>query len=83
MQEVNATSVRALRCPCGVRMEANHDNALHRLLREHIERAHPYTDAPPKEWVKEIVLSASYEFQHVEVGAEDSLEQEGFGPEPY
>lgn len=83
MQEVNATKVRALRCPCGVRMEAGHDGALHDLLREHIEQEHPYSDAPPEEWVKDIVSSAVYGFQHVSVGVEDSLEQEGFGPDPY
>ena len=82
MHEV--TKVRALRCPCGVRMEAGHDEALHRLLREHMERAHPYTaEEPPEEHIKQLVSSAVYGFEYVAVGPHDGLEEEGFGPEPY
>lgn len=81
MQEVIKT--RALRCPCGVRIEAANDGALHGPLREHMERAHPYAEEPPEERVRQLVSSAVYGFQYVAVGTEDSLEQEGFGPDPY
>ncbi len=83
MQE-QPTKGRVLCCPCGQRILASHDKALHDMLREHIERAHPYTDeAPPEERVKEMVSSAVYGFEYIPLGAEDSLEEEGFGPEPY
>ncbi len=79
-----ATKRRALRCPCGVRMQASHDGALHDMLRDHIEREHaPYTDAPPEERVKEMVSSAVYSCEYVTLGAQESLEEEGFGPEPF
>ena len=78
------TKARVLRCPCGVRMQASNDAALHAMLREHIERQHPYTDeAPPEERVKEMVSSAVYGFEYAPVRVQDSLEAEGFGPEPY
>ncbi|HSL01874.1 MAG TPA: hypothetical protein VK869_16170, partial [Rubrobacteraceae bacterium] len=70
-------------CPCGRRMQASHDRALHEMLREHIEREHPYTDAPPEERIRALVASAVYSFEYVPLGAQDSLEEEGFGPEPY
>jgi hypothetical protein len=44
-----ATRTRALRCPCGSRMLAGDDEALHVMFREHIEREHPYADTPPEE----------------------------------
>lgn len=64
-------------------MQASHDRALHEMLREHIEREHPYTDAPPEERIRELVASAVYSFEYVPLGAQDSLDEEGFGPEPY
>lgn len=80
MQELK---VRALRCACGKRIEAGNDDALRALLREHIERAHPYAEPPTSEWVKDLVSSAVYGLEYVPVGPHDSLEEEGFGPDPY
>ena len=73
---------RVLRCPCGQRMQASNDAALHTMLQEHIEHHH-YAEAPPEERVKEMVSSAVYGFEYAPVGVQDSLEAEGFGPEPY
>lgn len=75
--------VRALRCPCGRHLEAGHDIALHDLLREHVELEHPYAEPPTDERVRSMVSAAAYDLHHVRVGAQDGLEEEGFGPEPY
>lgn len=75
--------VRALRCPCGTRLEAGHDRAMHDVLREHIRRDHPRVEPPTDEQVDEVVSSASYGVLYVPVGEQDGIEEEGFGPEPY
>lgn len=75
--------VRALRCACGNRIEADSDDALRASLREHIVRAHPYTEPPTSEWIRTLVSSAVYGLEYVPVGPRDSLEEEGFGPDPY
>ena len=36
-----------------------------------------------EERIKEMVSSAVYGFEYVPRGAQDGLEEEGFGPEPY
>ena len=33
--------MRAIDCPCGHRLEANDDEELFRLAREHVDREHP------------------------------------------
>ena len=81
MQEV--LEVRALRCPCGTRLEAGHDQAIHDVLRAHIRCEHPRVEAPSDEQLEEVVTSASYGVLYVSVGEQDGLEEEGFGPEPY
>ena len=78
-----ATKTRALRCPCGLRMLADESEALHHMFREHIEREHPYADAPPEEQFKAMVSSVAYGFEYVPAGAHDGLQEQGFGPEPY
>ena len=78
-----ATKTRVLRCPCGVRMQAEEDGALHVMLREHIERQHPYADAPPEELLEAMVSSAVYGLEYVPAGPHDGLKEQGFGPEPY
>jgi hypothetical protein len=75
--------VRALRCPCGTRLEAGHDQAMHDVLREHIWHEHPQVEPPTDEQVEEVVSSASYGVLYVPVDDRDGLEEEGFGPEPY
>lgn len=82
MQEV--IKARVLRCSCGNRIQASYDEALHDMLRGHIEREHPYTDAPPDERLKEMVSSAVYGFEYVTIGSKDGLEEEEeFGPDPF
>ena len=78
-----ATKTRALRCPCGSRMLAGDEQALGVMFREHIEREHPHADAPPEEQLKSMVSSAVYGFEYVPAGAQEGLEEQGFGPEPY
>jgi hypothetical protein len=76
--------VRALRCPCGTRLETSHDDqAMHGVLREHISSEHPRVQAPTEEQLEEVVSSASYGVLYVPVDDQDGLEEEGFGPEPY
>jgi hypothetical protein len=75
--------VRALRCPCGTRLEAGHDLAMHDVLREHIRSEHPQLEPPTDEGVEAVVSSASYGVLYVPVREQDGLEEEGFGPEPY
>jgi len=53
----HTTKTRVLRCPCGVRMQARDDEALRVMLREHIERQHPYADAPHDELLDVMVSS--------------------------
>jgi hypothetical protein len=78
-----ATKMRALRCPCGLRMLAGDDEALRVMYREHVAREHPSADAPPEEQLKTMVSSAVYGFEYVPAGAQDDLQEQGFGPEPY
>ena len=75
--------VQALRCPCGTRLEAGHDHAIHAVLREHIWSEHPQVEAPSEEQLREVVSSATYGVLYVPVEDQDGLEEEGFGPEPY
>jgi hypothetical protein len=75
--------VRTLRCPCGTRLEAGHDQAIHDVLRAHIRCEHPRVETPTDEQLEEVVSSASYSVVYVSVGEQDGLEEEGFGPEPY
>ena len=78
-----ATKTRVLRCPCGLRMLAEDDEALYVMFREHIERERPYADVPPEEQFKAMVSSAVYGFEYVPAGAHEGLKEQGFGPEPY
>jgi hypothetical protein len=75
--------VRTLRCPCGTRLKAGHDQAIHDVLRAHIRCEHPRVEPPTDEQLEEVVSSASYSVVYVSVGEQDGLEEEGFGPEPY
>jgi len=64
-------------------MQARDDEALRVMLREHIERQHPYTDAPHDELLDVRVSSAVYGLEYVPAGPHDGLQEQGFGPEPY
>jgi hypothetical protein len=75
--------VRTLRCLCGTRLKAGHDQAIHDVLRAHIRCEHSQVEAPTDEQLEEVVSSASYSVVYVSVGEQDGLEEEGFGPEPY
>ena len=75
--------VRALRCPCGTRLEARHDRAMRDALSEHIRCEHPRVGPPTDEQLEAMVTSAGYGVLYVPVDDRDGLEEEGFGPEPY
>jgi hypothetical protein len=54
MQE-EVLKVRALRCPCGTRLEEKHDLAMHDVLSEHIVREHPQLEPPTEEGIEAAV----------------------------
>jgi hypothetical protein len=68
---------------CRHHLEAEDDEALFGIVREHLIQEHP-TIAPTDEQVGEIVATRSYylEYAPVHVGG-TTLEEEDFGPDPY
>ena len=78
-----ALKVHALRCLCGTRLQTGQAHAMHDVLREHMRGEHPQVEPPTDEQIEEVVSSASYGVLYVPIDEQDSLEEEGFGPEPY
>jgi hypothetical protein len=75
--------MRALLCHCRLHLEAEDDETLLGLVREHLIREHPAIP-PTDEQVMEIVSTRAYNLEHVPVGYEDGIDPtEEFGPEPY
>jgi DNA-dependent RNA polymerase auxiliary subunit epsilon len=74
--------MRALLCRCRCRLEAENDESLRELVRDHLRREHPAA-AFDDERVREIVADHSYHYEFVEVYASGSELDEEFGPEPY
>ena len=69
--------MRALLCHCRLRLEAEDDRAMLALLKNHLVRDHlaiPPTDAQ----LEEIVYTRAYDYEYVEVPADEELI-----PEPY
>ncbi len=73
--------MRALLCSCRCRLEAENDENLRELVRDHLRREHPAV-AFDDERVREIVAANSYRYECVEVYASAEPDEE-FGPEPY
>ena len=76
--------MRALLCHyCGHPLEAEDDEALSGVFRDHLKEGHP-TIVPSDEQVSEIVATrADYlEYLLVDVGG-SAFEEEEFGPDPY
>ncbi len=75
--------MRALLCHCRHHLEAEDDEALLGVGRNHLRRAHPAI-VPTDEWVIEVVATRSYhlEYAPVDVGG-IAFEEEEFGPDPY
>jgi hypothetical protein len=69
--------MRAMLCHCRHRLEAEDDERLLVLVREHLIRAHP-TIPPTDEQVMEIVSTRAYNLVYVEVPADEEL-----APEPF
>jgi hypothetical protein len=75
-------SVRAVLCHCRQHLEADDEEALHVLVREHLEREHP-SIPPSDEQVEEIVSTRAYDLQYAELYVGRDGIAEDFGPEPY
>jgi hypothetical protein len=75
--------VRALLCHCRHHLEAEDDETLLGLVREHLIREHP-TIPPTDEQVEEIVNTCAYDlnYAHAYTGSFDAAEEE-FSIDPY
>ena len=75
--------MRALLCHCRQHLEAEDDDALYGVVRDHLIRDHPAIP-PTDEQVAEIVTTRAYNLEYVLVYATDSaFEEEEFGPDPF
>ena len=72
--------MRALLCHCHRHLEAEDDDALCAVVREHLIWWHP-TLEPSKEQAQQIVSTRAYNIEYAEEHAED--EEEEFVFEPY
>ena len=80
---IGGEGMRVLLCHCRHRLEAEDDETLLGLVKEHLIREHPAVP-PTDEQVMEIVSTRAYDFEYVPVGYEDGIgTDEEFGPEPY
>jgi hypothetical protein len=75
--------MRALLCHCRHHLEAEDDEALLGVVRDHLIQEHRAV-VPTDEWVMHVVATCSYYLEHapVHVGGTVFAEEE-FGPEPY
>jgi hypothetical protein len=74
--------MRALRCGCGRRLEAEDDGELLGRVLAHMRTKHPEVSLG-EERVRGFV-SHAYEFEYAEIYAGAGVdEEEEFGPEPY
>ena len=77
--------MRALLCHyCRHHLEAEDDEALLGVVRDHLIQEHP-TIVPTDKQVSEIVATRAYylEYAPVHVGGTTFEEEEEFGPDPY
>ena len=74
--------MRALLCHCGLRLEAEDDEALLASVRDHLVRRHP-TIPPTNEQVREIVATRAYNLEYAKVYAGAIDAEDEFGLEPY
>ena len=70
--------MRALLCHCHHHLEAEDDEALFAVVREHLLWRHPAME-PSEEQAQQTVLRRAYEFKYAEVHAEE----EELAFEPY
>jgi hypothetical protein len=75
--------MRAFVCHCGKRLEAEDEETLVSLVREHLIQEHDAI-APTYEQVIETVSTRAYTLDYAQVGYEDGIgPDEEFGPGPY
>jgi hypothetical protein len=74
--------MRALLCHCGLRLEAEDDDALRALVLDHLLGRHPAIP-PTDEQVREIVATRAYDFEYAEVYAGAGDLEDEYRLEPY
>jgi predicted small metal-binding protein len=58
------TTMRAIDCPCGHQFQADDDEELFRLCREHVDRDHPEMERTDEQ-IRERVAGDAYDLQPV------------------
>jgi hypothetical protein len=74
--------LRAMLCYCRCHLEANDDEHLRELVRDHLRRKHlalPFDE----ERIRDIVSTHAYDLEYAAVYADGDGPDEEFGPEPY
>ena len=74
--------MRALLCHCRHHLQAEDDEALLGVVRNHLMQEHP-ARVPTDEQVSEVVATRSYYLEYAPVHAGGTPFEEEFGPEPY
>jgi hypothetical protein len=74
--------MRGLLCHGRHHLEAEDDEALFGLVRDHLIQEHPAI-VPTDEWVMRVVATRSYYLEHAPVHVGGAAFEEEFGPEPY
>jgi hypothetical protein len=64
MTEEVGDTMRTIDCPCGHRLQADDDEALFRLCREHVDRDHPEMERTDEQ-IRERVVADAYDLQPV------------------
>jgi hypothetical protein len=71
------TRMRALLCHCHHHLEAEDDDALSAVVREHLIQKHPALE-PSEDQVQEIVPTRAYDIEYAEVYAEEGFVFESY-----
>ncbi len=74
--------MRALLCRCRRHLEAEDDEALFGVVRDHLVREHAAI-APTDEQVGEIVATRAYYLEYAPVHVDGAAFEEEYGPDPY
>ena len=69
--------MRALLCHCHHHLEAEDDDALSAVVREHLIQKHPALE-PSEDQVQEIVPTRAYDIEYAEVYAEEGFVFESY-----
>ncbi len=72
----------ALLCHCRHHLEAEDDEALLGVVRDHLIQEHPAI-VPTDEWVIQVVATRSYYLEYAPVHAGSNAFEEEFGPDPF